>query len=75
MDTIFLTLGMFMWKIEVRWDNEHCIFESGWYNFLKELDISTGDVIAMNIGESPDVVIICIFKKKELTLEKEAGTL
>lgn len=73
MDKIYLTLGIRMWEIEVRCDVESCTFGSGWYKFLKELDISTGDVIAMNIAESPDNVLACIFKKEELIFEKEAG--
>lgn len=75
MDTIFLTLGMMMWKIELRWDGGSCKFGNGWFNFLKELNISTGDVITLNVAESPDVVLICIFLKKELNLEKEEGKL
>ena len=73
MDKIYLTLGMRMWEIEVHCDVESCTFDSGWYNFLKDLDISTGDVIAMNIAESPDIVLTCIFKKEGLIFEKEAG--
>lgn len=75
MDTIFLTLGRMMWKIELRWDGGSCKFGNGWYKFVKELNISTGDVINLNVAEAVDVVHICIFKKEELKLEKEEGKL
>lgn len=46
----------------------------GWNKFLKDLDLSDGDVIAMDITEkSPNEVFITIFSREDIQSEKEVG--
>lgn len=40
-----ITLWLFdeCWKIEIKWCDYHCMFSTGWNNFVKETDLCLGD--------------------------------
>lgn len=73
MAKIFLTLALMEWEVELHWVDDTCKFGRGWYKFVKELDLSNGDVIFMHIIDSPHIVNTCILKKEDVSFEKEAG--
>lgn len=72
---IVLTLAVNEWEIELSLLEDRCLFGKGWCQFVKDADLSSGDVIAMHIMDEPYIVNVCIFNKEDLTFDKEAGSI
>lgn len=73
---LFLMHGGRRWEVVVHWVEDRCMFGKGWYEFANEFGICEGDVVAMDMTEDPpEEVFICVFKKENVTREREASNI